>query len=487
MKKWITLAALAAGIVSCTDANRPATEAILAAPRTAVQSDIVGAYIVTLRGDIDDVDNVANGLAGQHRGQLRHIYKAALNGFLIENLPDAAAAAIARDPRVIRVEADQVMTAITTQSGATWGIDRIDQDSRPLSGTYTYDADGTGVSVYIIDTGINITHNDFGGRAQKGIDEITPGGSAADCNGHGTHVSGTVGGTTWGVAKNVHLYAVRVLNCSGSGTTGGVIAGIDWVTQNHASPAVANMSLGGGFSVSLNQAVANAVASGVTFAVAAGNSAADACNSSPSSEPLAITVGSTTSTDAMSSFSNYGSCVDIFAPGSSITSAWYTTNSATNTISGTSMASPHVAGAAALYLSANPSANPAAVASALTGNASANKITTSLPSGTPNKLLYTGFIGGGVTPPPPSGSIARFTYSCSGTTCTFNGTSSTGVDPVAPSSWAWTFGDNGSGTDSVISHAFGGRQNYTVTLSTTPAGSQSTTSKTIRCKPTRCS
>lgn len=222
MKKWITLAALAVGIVSCTDANRAPTEAILSAPRTAQQTDVAGAYIVTLKGDVDDVDDVAKKIAGQHLGKLKHVYKAALKGFLIENLPEAAAAAIASDPRVLRVEADQVMTAIATQSGATWGLDRIDQNSLPLGGSYIHNADGTGVSVYIIDTGINLTHNDFGGRAQKGIDEMTIGGTAADCNGHGTHVSGTVGGTTYGVAKKVDLYAVRVLSCSGSGTTGGL-------------------------------------------------------------------------------------------------------------------------------------------------------------------------------------------------------------------------------------------------------------------------
>jgi len=449
-----------------------------------VQADIVGAYIVTLTGDVGDVDNAANAIAAQHRGQLTHIYKAALKGFSIENLPEAAAAAIARDPRVLRVEADQVMTAITTQSGATWGIDRIDQNDLSLSGTYVYNADGTGVSAYIIDTGINFTHVDFGGRATKGIDEVTVGGSAADCNGHGTHVSGTVGGTTYGVAKNVHLYAVRVLNCAGSGTTSGVVAGIDWVTANHASLAVANMSLGGGYSATLNQAVANSVTSGVTYAIAAGNSTDNACNYSPASAPSAITVGSTTSADGFSSFSNYGSCVDIFAPGSTIKSDWTGSTTATNTISGTSMASPHVAGAAALYLSANPLSSPADVASALIGNASLNKIS-GIPSG-PNKLLYTGFIVGTVTPPPPpppppTGSTAQFTYSCTGFTCTFDGNSS-----VGETAWTWNFGDNGTGSGAVVSHTFS-RGNYTVTLSTTPSGSQSTTSRTIRCKGNRCS
>ncbi len=220
-----------------------------------------------------------------------------------QNITEAAAAAIASDPRVVRVEADQVMTAIASQSPATWGLDRVDQRTLPGDNTYIYNNDGSNVTVYIIDTGINFTHTDFGGRASKGIDEVTSGGSAADCNGHGTHVSGTVGGATYGIAKNVTLVAVRVLNCQGSGTTSGVIAGIDWVTANRVLPAAANMSLGGGFSATLNQAVARSTAAGVTYAVAAGNSAANACNSSPSSEPSAITVGATDSNDGFAYFS----------------------------------------------------------------------------------------------------------------------------------------------------------------------------------------
>src|SRR5678815_3276097 len=419
MKKLIAFAVVASGMLACTEASGPPTQTTVAAPRMARPSDIAGSYIVTLRDNGPGVEAAAAALANAHGGSIGHIYKVALRGFSIDNLPEAAALAMSRDPRVLRVEPDQVATAITTQSGATWGIDRIDQSSLPLSGTYAYGADGTGVTAYIIDTGINFGHVDFGGRASMGVDEVTIGGTAADCNGHGTHVAGTVGGAKYGVAKDVALVAVRVLDCGGSGSNSGVIAGVDWVTANHKSPAVANMSLGGSASTALDQAIANSVASGVTYGVAAGNGnflgiAQNACNYSPSRAPSAITVSATDAGDTKASWANYGTCVDIFAPGVSITSSWYT--GGTNTISGTSMATPHVVGAAALYLEANPSATPAQVATALTGNATLNLVKNG-GSGSPNRLLYTGAgggSGGGGTPP-----VASFTYSCSGRSCSF--------------------------------------------------------------------
>ena len=320
------------------------------------------------------------------------MYGSALTGFAAR-MGESAAKRLAADPAVSYVEQDQVVTLQDTQSGATWGLDRIDQRSLPLSTTYTYPSTASGVHAYVIDTGILTTHSQFGGRATSGYDFVDNDSNATDCNGHGTHVSGTIGGSTYGVAKGVQLVGVRVLNCSGSGTTAGVVAGINWVTSNAIKPAVANMSLGGA-STTLDNAVASSVASGVTYGVAAGNGNAlgvrqNACNYSPARVATAITVGATQSTDAAASFSNYGTCVDILAPGVSITSAWYSSTTATNTISGTSMATPHVVGAAALVLAANPAYTPPQVASALTTSATSG-VVTNTGTGTPNRLLYVG-------------------------------------------------------------------------------------------------
>lgn len=353
---------------------------------------IPGRYIVVLKADTrTDAAEAAITQATRAGGKLHFRYTEVLNGFAV-TLPDRALDAVRNNPHVDYIEADSVVSIDATQTGATWGIDRIDQRARPLSTTYTYNYTGAGVKAYIIDTGILITHSQFGSRASYGYDAVDGSLPAADCNGHGTHVAGTVGGSTYGVAKGVTLVAVRVLDCAGSGTTSGVIAGINWVTSNHAAgaPAVANMSLGGSASSSLDTAVKNSVADGVTYAVAAGNNNKKACNYSPARVPEAITVGATTNTDARASYSNYGTCLDIFAPGSSITSAWYTSTTATNTISGTSMATPHVAGAAALYLQYNPAATPAQVSSALVSGATSN-VVTSVGTGSPNKLLYTLF------------------------------------------------------------------------------------------------
>jgi subtilisin family serine protease len=323
----------------------------------------------------------------------QYVYTTAVNGFA-GTLNAGQLNALRHNPAVAYIEADGEVQASVTQTGATWGIDRIDQRDRPLSTTFTYLNTGLGVRAYIVDTGMRLSHSQFVGRASSGYDAVD-GGSADDCNGHGTHVAGTVGGTLHGVAKGVSLVAVRVLNCQGSGTNAGVIAGVDWVANNAVKPAVANMSLGGGANTTLDNAVKNAVSRGITFVVAAGNGnflgiAQNACNYSPARVPEAITVGATTSSDAKASYSNYGSCLDIFAPGSSILSAWYTSDTATNTISGTSMASPHVAGVAALYLQSNPTATPATVVGALTANASLNKVT-SPGSGSPNRLLFTAY------------------------------------------------------------------------------------------------
>ena len=285
------------------------------------------------------------------------------------------------------------------RTAPSWGQDRLDQTALPLHGRITAPHDGAGVNAYVIDTGVRGDHDEFGSRVQAGYDAVSGTDGTSDCNGHGTHVAGTVAGTTFGVAPAAAIVPVRVLDCSGSGSTSGVIAGINWATAHHQAgvPAVANMSLGGGYSQALNAAVRSAVADGITFAVAAGNSNADACDASPASEPLAVTVGATTSTDARASYSNFGSCVDIFAPGSGILSASSASTSGSRTLSGTSMASPHVAGAAALLLSGSPGATPQAVATALTQGAVANVVSDVV--GSPNRLLN---ISSGVAPAPPA-------------------------------------------------------------------------------------
>lgn len=367
-------------------------------------SAIDGQYIVVLeaRATASDRSRVI-AQARDNGGRVLAQYAAALNGFAA-HLPDRAVAALRGNARVSYIEADQRVSLSTTQSPATWGLDRVDQRSLPLNNSYTYTPTGSGVTAYVIDTGILGTHTEFGGRVGSGYTAISDGRGTTDCNGHGTHVAGTVGGTTYGVAKQVTLRPVRVLDCTGNGTNSGVIAGVDWVTANHAAgaPAVANMSLGGGASSAVDTAVNNSIGDGVTYAVAAGNDNVDACNGSPSRVAAALTVGSTTSTDARSSFSNYGSCLDLFAPGSSITSAWYTSTTATNTISGTSMATPHVAGVAALYLQGSPSASPATVASAINSGATTG-VVTSPGTGSPNRLLYS--LLGATPPPPPSGNL----------------------------------------------------------------------------------
>lgn len=369
--------------------------------RTRADKRIANQYIVVLKDDVADVEGEAIRLSREFGGDRNegHTYQRALKGFSVR-MPEAQAARLANDPRVAFVEEDGVVSLVATQTNATWGLDRIDQRDLPLNSTYNFNATGAGVTAYIIDTGIRATHVDLAGRVISGFTAINDGLGTNDGNGHGTHVSGTVGGTTWGVAKNVTLVAVRVLDSSGNGTNSGVIAGVDFVTSNHQAgqPAVANMSLGGGISSALDTAIANSINDGVTYAVAAGNETQDACNVSPARVPSAITVGSTTTTDARSSFSNFGTCVDIFAPGSSITSAWRTSDTATNTISGTSMATPHVAGVAALFLETNPSASPATVTAAIINNSTPNKVT-GAGTGSPNRLLFS-LLTGGPTPTP---------------------------------------------------------------------------------------
>jgi len=386
--------------------SAPAKELVTA------KQPIEGRYIVVLEtrvaklsheaSDKPTVQSIASDMSKQLGFKVDQTFSHVLRGFVVE-ADDRALVKMLMDRRVAFIEEDGIVSINqSTQTNATWGLDRVDQRDRPLNGLYVYSTTASNVNAYIVDTGVRASHSDFGSRVAAGFTSINDGRGSNDCNGHGTHVAGTVAGSTWGVAKSATIVPVRVLGCNGSGSNSGVIAGMDWVAANHVKPAVANMSLGGGASTATDNAVANMRNAGVTVVVAAGNENQNACNVSPARSSSAITVGATTSSDTRSSFSNFGTCVDIFAPGSSITSAWSSSNSATRTINGTSMAAPHVAGIAALYLSDNPGATPAQVESAVYSTASTGKLS-GINSGSPNLLAYSIF-GGGGSNPPPSGS-----------------------------------------------------------------------------------
>jgi subtilisin family serine protease len=408
IRRRLALAALAGVAVASAGAVAagPAAAAEGTIREAGTAAVVKDSYVVVLKDTATlrsrGVPSSVSTLVQRYGGKAGRTYSHALKGFEV-SVGATAAKRFAADPAVAYVQKNGIYSTQDTQSPVpSYGIDRIDQRNLPLDNSYTYATTASNVHAYVIDTGIRFTHGDFGGRATSGRDTVDNDNDATDCNGHGTHVAGTVGGTAHGVAKGVQLVGVRVLGCGGEGTTAQVAAGIDWVTANAVKPAVANMSLGGGIDSTLDAAVANSVASGVTYAVAAGNGnalgqAINACNTSPAREPTAITVSATNSSDTKAGFANFGSCVDIFAPGVSITSAWHTSNTATNTISGTSMAAPHVAGAAALVLAANPSFTAAQVTSALT-SAATTGVVGSPGSGSPNRLLFTGT---GTTPPPP--------------------------------------------------------------------------------------
>lgn len=381
-----------------------------------------GASVDVVIESVPDLALATASADGSHNGtRVTHRYGTAVDGFAAAMSVEAVKQ-LQSHPDVAFVERDQIVSI-----DATWGQDRIDDRNLPLDGSFDPTGDGSGVHAYVIDTGLRESHDDFTGRVGQGFDAV--GGGVDDCNGHGTHVAGTVAGSTYGVAPDAIVHGVRVLGCNGTGSNSGVIAGVDWVAANAIQPAVANMSLGGTPSAALDQAISNAVADGVTMVVAAGNENQDACNVSPARESSAITVGATTRTDVRASFSNFGTCVDIFAPGQDITSTWIDSDSSTRTISGTSMAAPHVAGGAAIVLEANPSASPAAVTDSLLGDATTGALS-GIGNGSPNRLLFVGSDDGTPPPPttqPPTGS------NCSSSAETFSGDlSGTGDSEIEP-------------------------------------------------------
>ncbi|MGH7647765.1 MAG: S8 family peptidase, partial [Gemmatimonadaceae bacterium] len=457
MKRLLAGALAALSLAACSDATGPdASSASPVAHQPTVQPDVrADHYIVVYRSNVADATATTRTLAASRHITLEHTYQSAINGFSA-HLDASQLAALRADPNVEMIEPDIIVHAQGTETNPDWGLDRIDQRALPLSKTYSSSGNGAGVNAYILDTGIRYSHEEFGGRAKFAFDAF--GGTGADCMGHGSHVSGTIAGASYGVAKAASLWSVRVLQCDGSAPLSDIIAGIDWVTAHHRTPAVANMSLGATNAPVLDSAVAKSIRSGVTYVVAAGNYGENACQIAPANLPQVIDVGASDNTDHRWSASDFGTCITLFAPGVNITSADYLSDIAHVTWSGTSMASPHVAGIAALYLQAHPSATPAQVKQAIVANATSGKIVGV--DGSPNLLAYSGFVGGAsapaAAPAAPAGSFSpAFSMSCaSKNVCAFNAAASTVPNGVKSDNWYFGDGSDAGSLGAKISHTY---------------------------------
>jgi serine protease len=451
---------------------------------------IPGEYIVTFRDSVQDVPGVARRTVAEGGGSLRFVYTAALKGFAA-HLPLQAVEALRRNPRVARIEQDVTLRAAEVQNRPPWALDRLDQRTLPFDQVYSYAGTGAGVSTYIIDSGIRTTHREFEGRAAEAFTAINDGRGAQDCAGHGTHVAGIIGGKTFGVAKGVRLYSLRVFDCQSYGASSGTIAAVDWVTRNRVLPAVANMSLTSSSST-LAQAVQASINAGVVYVAAAGNNSGDACSYVPANVTAVVTVGSSNSADQQSAFSNGGSCVDLFAPGELVKSAYITSDSSTAIYNGTSQAAPHAAGVAALYLAANPSAAPATAHQSLV-DAATTGLLTNVTSRSPNRLLFApAWVGAPSQPvasePAPAPGVdappyASFSVSCPGGRSRCNVDASASNDDAGIVNYTWNFGDGivlAAGAAVTHTHRYAAPGTFVVTLTVTDAaGHTGTVARTV--------
>ncbi len=481
----------ALGTVALAACAESPTETALADPLTAATTPLVAEasrvvpnqFIVQFHDGETDPAGLARKLVASQGGTLRHTYTHALKGFAA-TLPPQAVEALRRNPRVKLVEPDAVVAVASSGSQSappSWGLDRIDQRTRPYDSRYTWPNSGAGAHIYIFDTGIRSTHEEFRGRVGAGYTAISDGRGTEDCHGHGTNVAALAGGTLYGVAKGATLHAVRVMGCDGTGATSAIISALDWATRNALRPAVVNMSLGGEFHAALNTAVENTSSAGLTVVVSAGNWAIDACQHSPASAPSAITTGAADILDRYAPFSNWGPCVDLFAPGVSVVTAHHTGDSDTRQNGGTSMSAPHAAGAAAIVLATNPGASPAQVQAALVNSASAG-VLASLPATTPNRLLFIGAVEGtpAPAPPPPTNTAPTVSFStnCTNLTCSFTDGSSDADGSIV--SYAWSFGDGSSSADRHPTRSYTTAGSYSVRLVVTDdQGATASTTRTV--------